>query len=161
LPTGTLPVNIQFLQKPVGVLTYRKVDSIARSEADTRMCRDEVNLPFCADERLLGEWEVCDGVRSPDAFDAKRRSWQGEFWKIGLRFLPRGICVQKYRNARGTYERVLRYTLGAVLDEQREVAEHYELREIDGTSYLFVEHKSGDYAFRGNVSFYYVYRRVE
>lgn len=147
--------------KPAGTLLYRKVDSLARSEAETRLGRDTVNLPFTEDACVLGEWTVCDGVRDPDDFDPSRPYWQGTFWKIGLHFAPRGICVQKYQNAHGTYERTFRYTRGAILQMEEEIAEHYEVRQIDGAAYLFVEHKSGDYKYKGRVGMYYVYSRSD
>jgi len=47
------------------------------------------------------------------------------------------------------------------LHQGDKTASKYYIKEIDGTKYLFMEWKSGDYKYRGEVKGYYVLRKVK
>ncbi len=141
------------------VRIYRQEDTHVYTERETYMVHDDLDMPYVADDRVLGEWEVVDIVRDPHAFDSKKKYWQGDFWIIDMQFFPRGVCKQTRRHNGGLYHKGVEYSRGVVLDRGQEFAQHYELFTQNGAEYLIMEHKSNDYLYRGKVSCYYVFKR--
>ncbi len=142
------------------VRIYRQVDTRPYSERETREFRDDISLPFVADERLLGEWETVDVIWDRTKFTADSSKWSKKsLWIAGMKFYDRGICAKTMNNGDTKYDNTFTYTAGVILKEQQEQAEHYEIQTVDGVDYLIVEHKSGDYSYLGKVYCYYVFRR--
>ncbi len=112
---------------------------------------DAVNLPFENDAELIGRWEAVDFVQSPKDFNPKQPNYNPEeLFLKEIIFLPEG----KILNSRSTW------TKGHILDPQDQTDELYELREINGTTYLFRQWKSGDYICLGKTPFYYVLKKT-
>ena len=138
------------------ILIYRKEDSCAYTEKDAYLYTDDVNLPFVADDFVLGRWEAFDIIESPDRFSiASGRRNKRSFYVRELHFFERGMC----RKLSASHMNWLNYTAGYILNRADAVAEHYEARSIAGEDYLIVEHKSGDYRYLGKIFCYYVFRR--
>jgi serine/threonine protein kinase len=112
--------------------------------------QDNIDLPFVNDSQVVGEWESVDFVVNSSDFnpDKPNRSGVGLFLK-GLTFLENGKMPQQ----------TMTWTKGAVINHEDKTAEHYEIREINGKSYMFFEWKSGDYTISGMKPFYYVLKK--
>ncbi|MBQ4607342.1 MAG: hypothetical protein IJB15_11585, partial [Clostridia bacterium] len=135
---------------------YRQADTVARTKRDAYEFRDDVNLPYIQDSRVLGEWETVDMIKDPAAFTANPDKWIKEsIWIRGMQFFERGRCVKIGTAVARTYH----YTAGVILSEENETAEKYTFRQVNGEDYLITEHKSGDYSYLGKVFVYYVFRR--
>ena len=87
---------------------------------------------------------------------------------MGMTFTSRGSCLRHFASRGRTYDGIYPYTLledgtssarGMVLNPSLRVAEAYLLRELEGETYLFVQHKSGDYVYGGVPPQWYVFRR--
>lgn len=143
-------------------LIYQQIDCHAYNDATVRMKRDNVDLSFTPDNRVLGRWIVVDFVYSIDQFHPQAiiEDPSSRFY-TALTFHERGICYRDIRLNGEIHPKFLYYTQGAIINKQIETVEHYELRTIDNTEYLFVEHKSGDYVYGGMTPPYYVYCRDE
>ena len=111
--------------------------------------RDNIDLPFRDDPRVVGEWESVDFVESPGKFDPAARAWKGELYLRELVFLPGGKGGKPWWT----------WTKGSVLHHGDHTASAYEIRKIGGAEYMFFEWKSGDYVFRGMKPFYYVLKK--
>lgn len=120
---------------------------VLRKAAGLRL--DDINLPFRDDQAVIGEWESVDFVESPSKFDPALKAWNGELYLKEMRFLAKG----KGGNPWWTW------TKGLVLHQRDSTASRYEIKEIGGRKYLFLEWKSGDYVFRGAAPFYYVLKK--
>ena len=70
-----------------------------------------------------------------------------------IEFYPDGRAVQKYMDD----EWQDKWTKGFLLNLHRTTAAAYELREIDGTEYLFLEWKMGNYIYGGMKHDIYVF----
>ena len=138
---------------------YRRVDRRAYAEAETFVVRDDLDLPFVADDRVLGSWEAMDCLRDPATFSPHRSDNLFRGMYTGMEFFSRGQCVRYFRANAPTHPQPLSYTAGVLLNPTMGVAEHYEIRRVEGEDYLIVEHKSGDYLHLGKVFCHYVYRR--
>lgn len=138
------------------VRVYQQVDTNARTKKDTYEFRDDVNLPFVPDERVLGEWEAVDVIKDPSAFTTNPDKWNKTLPGIlGLVFYERGRCAKIRVGNTNWYQ----YTSGVILDTESEKAEKYTFLQNNGEDYLIVEHKTGDYSYLGEVYSYYVFRR--
>ncbi len=144
-------------------LIYRKCDSRSYTEPETRICRDDLNIPFSPDERLVGEWRACALVSSVDDFSPEKEYDKRELYTLGMTVLPRGICYKIKRAANGEREDPHNYSKGVIINSTDELVERYCYKDftLDGVTqtYLFVEHKSGDYKFEGKIHSYYVFNR--
>jgi len=109
---------------------------------------DDIDLPFVNDPDVLGEWKSVDFVADKSEFDPNAPKWKGElFWK-GLTFLENGQTLQPYYT----------WTKGVLIHRDDKTAGHYEIQEINGQRYLFVEWKNGDALILGRKPELYVMR---
>ncbi len=141
-------------------LLYRQLDNRLYTDRDTRLWRDEVDIPLLPDAALVGEWTTVDYVSDPDRFDPQSPEHTPDFFfTLGMSVMPRGRLTKLLRGPRGSYRRDYAYSAGVILDRDNEFAEHYQIRVIDGETYLLAEHKSGDYQYGGRVYGWYVFRK--
>ncbi len=110
--------------------------------------KDNIDLPFVNDPQVLGEWESVDFVADMAAFNPEQPSWKGRLYLKGLTFLANGKTLQPWWT----------WTKGVLIHHGDKTASHYEIREINGVAYLFLEWKSGDVTIAGMKPHYYVLR---
>jgi serine/threonine protein kinase/tetratricopeptide (TPR) repeat protein len=97
---------------------------------------DNVNRPFVDDPQAIGQWTSVDFVGAPEDF------------KPGSRFSQVDLPVfQKFTVLPGgrTSYRWLTWTRGVIINQGERTAAGYEIRNIGGTNFMFVEWKNGDY----------------
>jgi hypothetical protein len=107
--------------------------------------KDNINLPFVNDPQVIGEWKSVDFVETIAEFNPDKPT-EGELYLKGLTFLENGRTSQPWWT----------WTKGVVMHSGDQTASHYEIREIKGRSYLFLEWKSGDVTILGKKPCYYV-----
>ena len=112
--------------------------------------KDQIDLPFVDDPRVIGEWKSVDFVPSVDSFEPGNAKFKGELFLKGQTFLKEGKTPQLW----------LTWTKGVLIHHGDQTASHYEIREINGNSYLFLEWKSGDVTIAGQKPWYYVLRKA-
>ncbi len=128
---------------------YRKADIPATTYINEKgRLVDKIDYPFVNDPKVVGGWKTVDFVREIKDFDPLERNWGGKLWLNHIIFekggtMPRSDCT---------------WTKGLVLSD--DTASKYILKEIDGSSYMFYEWKSGDYTIRYMKPFYYVLKKV-
>jgi bla regulator protein blaR1 len=115
---------------------------------------DDINLPFADDPQAIGWWTAVDYVNSPgdfstnhvDAFSSKAR----ELFLRSMELRPGGSTDRNWAT----------WTKGVILNHggDEHTASKYDIREIDGTKYMFFEWKSGDYTYLHRQPAYYVLR---
>lgn len=150
-------------------LLYRQTCHAELTDLESRAYVDDVDLPGISDPDVVGEWVTVATTDDPYGFTAKDcpRKRSG-FWILGATFNENNVCVRRYAREGGTTDGISHYTRfehpdeqarGAVLNELLRLAEGYMLREIEGETYLFIQHKSGDYMYGGRTPSWYVFRR--
>lgn len=115
--------------------------------------RDDINMPFVNDEKVIGKWKAVGYVHEKDDFESEKNE-ESHFYS-SAEFFENGVCVNKYGN--NTVSDT--WTRGYILDKRDTLACAYEIREINGKEYLFAEWKSGDYIWGGYDPAYYVFKR--
>ena len=71
------------------------------------------------------------------------------------------MCGKTVKTETGAANITARYTKNYVLNDREMTAERYEIKNINGCDYLFLQHKSGDYSYGGLEPLFYVFRRKE
>ena len=109
---------------------------------------DKVDYPFVNDPKVIGGWKSVDFVREIKQFNPAEKSWKGDLFLNNLIFEEGGNIPRSK----------LTWTKGLVLSD--DTASKYIIREIDGSTYMFYEWKSGDYTIRYMKPFYYVLKKA-
>ena len=142
-------------------LVLRQIDNVAYTKKEIAR-RDNVELPFADDRRVVGKWRAVDFIRAVESFDPACPSGQGLFF-AAVEFLPDGdiACAFDY-GKRSLHDRArLCWTKGVFLNKADRTAGAYTIREVGGVEYLFIEWKSGDYIYGGMDPQFYVFAREE
>ncbi len=144
----------------------RQTDHRRYSRQEIRR-RDPIPQAPADDLRVLGAWLVYDLVRRPEDFIPGRPNpafpHDALFWRRAL-FLPEGEMRNTFRNVndRKPYTdepEVWRWVTGNVICNSACTASMYRFCEYQGTAYLLIQWKSGDYTFGGEEPYWYVFRR--
>ncbi len=152
-------------------LLYRQTEHAALTELESRAFVDEVVLPAINDPAIVGEWVTVGYTDDPESFTMRDVSRdRSSFWIIGVAFNERNVCLRRYAQGGRISELIYVYTRyedtsrsvrGAVLTRSNHIAEGYLLREVEGETLLFIQHKSGDYIYGGREPHWYVFRRAD
>jgi hypothetical protein len=113
--------------------------------------KDNIDLPFVNDPQVLGEWKSVDFVQDITQFNPAQPSWKGKLYLKGLTFLENGKTPQAWWT----------WTQGVLIHSGDQTASHYEIREINGAYYLFLEWKSGDVTIAGMKPWYYALKSAK
>jgi len=132
-----------------GSKSYTKADIPTTSYInDEGRIVDKTDYPFVNDSKVIGGWKTVDFVREIEQFNPDRKHWKGKIWLNYLIFEEGGDITRSGLN----------WTKGLVLSE--DTASRYIIKEIDGSTYMFFEWKSGDYTIRYMKPAYYVLKKV-
>jgi hypothetical protein len=112
---------------------------------------DKIDLPFVNDPQVLGEWKSVDFVKDISQFNPAQPAWKGQLYLKGLTFMENGETPQAWWT----------WTKGFLIHSGDQTASRYEIREINGTSYLFLEWKSGDVTIAHMKPQYYVLKSAK
>lgn len=137
-----------------------------RTKADTT---DEiiggVNVTFVDDQDAIGKWDTVDFVQNIEDFTPNVTSWQGGSYLLSLKLLPNGQMPQPVAVDITSDETTpvdwLTWTKGYIIHHNDKTAGKYDIKVIDGSTYMFWEWMSGDVTLRGMKPYYYVLKKVE
>ena len=109
---------------------------------------DNIDLPFVDDPAVIGRWTAVDFVDSPEQFRPSSQPSGGDLYLKELVLLPGGKTPHDWQN----------WTKGVIIHKGDRTAAAYELKEIAGTNYMFLEWMTGDYSYSHEKPPYYVLR---
>lgn len=110
---------------------------------------DNINLPYKYDCRVLGTWESVDFITNINDFIPTKKKWTSDLYLKKLEFLPYGETPFSWLN----------WTKDYLIHQGDKTASKYYIKYIDGSEYMFLEWKSGDYSFRNMTPKYYVLKK--
>ena len=119
---------------------------------------DTMDYKFIPDDEAVGDWVVCDFVDTIDKFNPAHQSWNiSDVYYIGNRFYEDGTMLAYFSDTANTSDAfaVQQWTKGYIM--QGGVIPSYEIRQIGGYTYMFVQWKSGSYSIWGLTPSYYVF----
>ena len=141
------------------VLVLEQIDN--KRYTGREIAREEdTNLPFVNDERVLGDWKAFDFIRSKEEFapDVNHLP-QDRLQYKHMHFGEEGILTSVYQDETLSGREVQSWTKGYVLKHYNHTACAYEIVTVNGTDYMIIEWKSGDYRWGGFDTDYYVFVR--
>jgi Bacterial Ig-like domain len=138
--------RFRFIAGKMAALAVQFINNTIRTQAGRT---DDFALPFVNDPQVLGEWVSVDFVASPAEFNPDQPSSKGPLYLTGLSFFEDGKTSQPWYT----------WTTGIVFHLGDKTASHYEIRELQGQPYLFLEWKSKDVMIAGEKPHYYVLRK--
>lgn len=140
------------------VLVLRQLDNISYKKQDIAK-RDNVDMPFENDPRVLGKWRAVDFVWDKDSFDPAKKQFTDMFFR-SVHFFEGGEVKSTFSNGGEIFERKHQeWTKGCLNRKFDSCSCAYEIRHLGGQDYLFMEWKSGDWIFGGMDMNYYVFER--
>jgi len=114
---------------------------------------DKIDYPFINDSQVIGTWKSVDFVGEMEQFKAGEKQWKGRGGELYLKeliFLPNGKTFKPWWT----------WTKGLVFHSGDKTASKYTIKDIEGSTYMFFEWKSGDYTIRYRKPSYYVLRKT-
>ena len=106
---------------------------------------DRTSYPFVDDPDVIGKWVSVDFVEEPEKFVPAQKQWKRDLWLKEIQFFKGGTTRFGFQ-----------WTKGLVLNQPHHTASRYRIKNIDGTEYMFLEHKSGDYTILHRKPYWYV-----
>ncbi len=140
-------------------VVYEKIDNLAYSIDEIKI-EDNVNIPFIKDEKVVGFWEAADyiPVDKVKDYNPEIKNWKDRLFLTQYSFQPNGKLLVQYSNGNS---RTISWSKNVVLDNDNKTASEYQVKEINGETYLIAEWKSGDYIFGGKVFGCYVFKKIK
>jgi bla regulator protein BlaR1 len=121
---------------------------------------DNVDLPFIDDPAVLGQWASVDFVATPDQFVPGQQRFKEALYLTAMEFLPSGEMSWGTEGDALTPRPWIVWTKGVVMHQGGDkTASRYTMKDIDGSTYMFLEWKSGDYIIRHQRPQYYVLKK--
>lgn len=130
--------------------------------ATTIFKTDNINYPFVDDSQIIGKWKSVDIVSTVSEFTPGKRSRGGYLFLNEYAFIKDGKILLSFNEG----NKALSYTpstwtKGIILDPLDKTASKYQIVNIDGRAYMFLEWKSGDYVIGGLQPSLYVLEQVD
>lgn len=122
--------------------------------------KEDTDLPFVNDERVLGDWRAFDFICNKEEFspDVKHIP-QDRLQYKHMHFGEEGLFISVYQDETISAREMQSWTKGYVLKHYNHTACAYEILTVDDTDYMIIEWKSGDYRWGGFDTDYYVFIR--
>jgi hypothetical protein len=119
---------------------------------------ESIDYKFVLDQDLIGQWEQIDFVANPNDFDGKDISRKDYVWPVTHNFYNDGKMISTSVNANGGKETQNHtWTKNYVLNMgANNTVSSYQIKQINGKTFMFVQWKSGDYTIRGQKPSYFV-----
>lgn len=152
---------LHFVDKYSGVVenfaVYEKVDSNKYAVEEIQI-KDNTNLPFILDKRVIGAWEAVDFIDKIEDFDAKKKFNCDSALKSEILYKD-GTRLRLWKN--GHVHINLNWTKDYLINKEWGTVSEYKIVEADDELFMIVEWKSGDYVYGGRVNGYYVFKKIK
>ena len=140
------------------ILVLKQVDQ-NRYSAKELSRKDNIDMPFVDDKQVIGKWKTFDFIATKEEFSSQSSAEPPIFFKE-IEFFEGGSCTSVYGDEIICGDDIQVWTKGFLLRKWNSCACAYEIRTVDGTDYLIIEWKSGDYRWGGFDTDYYVFVRA-
>ena len=115
--------------------------------------RENTDIEFIYDENIIGTWYPVAFVLKQEDFNPDKK--YDNIWLKHVTFNSNGTVLRAY------YDTDLNdyWTKGYLIDKQKSVLSRYEIKNIKGVEYLFLQWKMGHYVYGGEEPSLYVFKR--
>lgn len=122
---------------------------------------DKTDYPFVSDPLITGKWKAVDFVNEPEEFIPGKKSLKGDLYLNELVFIKDGKLLSSSSDSSILSDSSSSWTNGLIINKQNKTASSYEIKDIDGATYIFFEWKSGDYIFNLRDPGFYVLKKLD
>lgn len=123
---------------------------------------DKTDYPFINDPNVIGKWQAVDYVDSIDQFAPGQRFYKDELFLKELAFNKDGstliACSKTNNKLKPSFTT---WTKGLEISKQDRTACKYEIKDINGSSYMFLEWKDGGYMYLHQKPTYFILKKVD
>lgn len=116
--------------------------------------RENIDILFVSDDKIIGDWYAVGFVENIADFRGDIQPNEN-FWLRKITFKSNGDVIRKYSDE----EWHDKWSKGVLLDLNKLTVSQYTFLKIDGTEYMFLEWKMGNYVFGGMPPNYYIFAR--
>jgi bla regulator protein BlaR1 len=136
----------------VGGITLTDAKALTLKDKVSKVVKieDKINYPFISDSQIIGKWQTVDFVREINDFNPDKKTFKESEFIKELNFAADGQVSKT----------VFTWTKDLILDPVEKTASRYFIKELEGSTYLFFEWKSGDYTLRHEKPQYYVMKKI-
>lgn len=139
------------------IVVYKRVDNRIYTIDDIRV-RDNTQIDFVEDKKLIGFWKSIDFTNNKDEFALRVEKSTYDLSMKQIVITPDNKVMIDY----GDNIINTTYTKGYILDLCfKDTLCKYDYKTINGKDYLIVEWKSGDYIFGKMINGYYVLEKEQ
>lgn len=149
-----------YFHRTPSYLVLQKTDSQDYADYKPTAREDKIDYPFVDDPQVVGKWETVDFVKTIDKFDPHAVIDTSEMILKQFDIAANGQMSISLTNGK-TFTDTTTWTKGLMLDKKSKTASKYEIKELDGESYMFYEFKNGDYIYGGMQPQYFVLKKVK
>jgi len=110
----------------------------------------KVGYPFVNDPEAIGKWQSVDFVQRAENFKPGVRSWPSDLYLKELAISENGATGGAWT-----------WTKGWIINPVGKTSAKYQIKEIEGSKYMFLEWKSYDYATSKRPPYYYVLKKIQ
>lgn len=123
---------------------------------------DKTDYPFVDDPAVIGKWQSVDYVAEINKFTPDKKIYEDALFLKELVFIKDGKMLTAINTGNGNLGPTpSTWTKGMVINKQEKTASKYAIKEINGSTYMFFEWKSGDYTYFHMTPKFYVLERVD
>lgn len=150
-------VKDRYSKKVDDIVVYEQVDNKEYTE-DEISIKDDTNLPFIMDKRVVGVWNSIDCIDKREDFNENANENYALKTEI---FEKDGRRKRIWKD--NTIDEGLNWTKNYLIDARPtwNTVSEYEIIEKNGETFMIVEWKSGDYLYGGKINCYYVFKKVQ
>ncbi|WP_125153224.1 M56 family metallopeptidase [Clostridium rectalis] len=112
---------------------------------------DNTDFPFTKDNTVLGEWVSIDFIEKPNDFIPNKKSFRDDLYINNIHFFQNGQTNKVF----------YKWSKNFIICPYDKTVSRYYIKIINNTKYMFLQWKSGDYAFRNSLPRYYVLKKVK
>lgn len=107
---------------------------------------DNIDYTFKTDDGVIGKWKSVDIVLNIDDFKPNIKSFKSDIPYKEIEFLQDGKTSLSSSS----------WTKGLLLNTKNKTAGKYQIKSINGKTYMFLEWKTGDYIYLHKDPYYYM-----
>lgn len=123
---------------------------------------DKTDYPFVNDPNVIGKWKAVDYINNIDQFIPGQQIYNDDLIIKSLAFINNGHILMACSNGNSNLAPTdYTWTHGLVIDIPHKTAGKYETKEINGSTYMFMEWKNGDYIYLHRKPSYFVFKQVD
>ena len=141
--------------KPEFYTVYENVDHRPYTQEEL-IKKDNTDLPFVDDKKLKGIWNVCGFVKDIKDFNSEEN--KASYMYKTLVILDNGQSIMTFSDGTSK-QNFVTWTKDYIINKDWQVTQHYKIKDINSETYLFMEHKSGDYIYGNLKPKFYVFKK--